>query len=184
MDIPPETRSELMKQKFLHLYWRLCFFKASKDAPPQRSFFGEEADALFRKPWTGDESSRTSLIEELGLLDSYREEREEREEEGGKAERMKRGKSRGGSGRDRERLQDFSEAEEKLEEEAVDEDVAYQRASGARGKMGKRRRRRVVAEEEVGVEEQEQEQEFTKRRRGAKAEGKRRAKRGKTHTEF
>jgi hypothetical protein len=177
MDIPPETRSELMKQKFLHLYWRLCFFKASKDAPPQRSFFGEEADALFRKPWTGDESSRTSLIEELGLLDSYREEREERQEEGGKAERTRRGKSRGGSARDRE-------AEEKLEEEAVDEDVAYQRASGARGKMGKRRRRRVVAEEEVGVEEQEQEQEFTKRRRGAKAEGKRRAKRGKTHTEF
>ena len=73
MDIPEQTRTELMKQKFLHVYWRLSFFKASKDAPPAKSFFGPDADALFQLPWAGDEGSRTSLIEKLGLLDTYKE---------------------------------------------------------------------------------------------------------------
>ncbi|CAE7646431.1 GYG1, partial [Symbiodinium microadriaticum] len=52
--IPPETQTELMKQKFLHVYWRLEFFKASGDAPPAVSFFGAEVDTLFSKTWRGD----------------------------------------------------------------------------------------------------------------------------------
>lgn len=70
LQIPPDTHAELLKQKFLHVYWRLEFFKASGDSPPPVSFFGPEVDALLRKPWRGDTKNRTNLIQSLGLLPS------------------------------------------------------------------------------------------------------------------
>lgn len=179
MDISPETRTELMKQKFLHLYWRLCFFKASKDTPPSKSFFGEDADALFHKPWTGDESSRSNLIEELGLLDSYRE-------------NTKTGvtgaSGRSGRGRANNRGQSQTQQRQRAQYDDVDsqEEEMYESPPTYRGKMSKRRRKPLVVEEVISMESRENENlEAPRSQRGPKAKGKsRRGKKNKTSREI
>lgn len=48
LTIPPATLTELKKQEYVHIFWRIEFFKATGDIPPQRSSFGEETDKIFQ----------------------------------------------------------------------------------------------------------------------------------------
>jgi lipopolysaccharide biosynthesis glycosyltransferase len=44
--IAPETVQKLKSQAFSHLYWRMCFFKATGDAPPVTSVIGDFAQLM------------------------------------------------------------------------------------------------------------------------------------------
>mmetsp|Transcript_11732 Transcript_11732/g.17770 ORF Transcript_11732/g.17770 Transcript_11732/m.17770 type:complete len:440 (+) Transcript_11732:122-1441(+) len=69
ISIPDHTQAELKKQEFVHVFWRLEFFKATGDTPPATSSFGPEVDKLFvRGGWRGGATGTMGLIEKFGLL--------------------------------------------------------------------------------------------------------------------
>lgn len=80
MTIPQHTLIELKKQEYVHVYWRLEYFKATGDIPPEKTFFGGEADEVFKpffknndqinnsKNKKNKKSSSTNFIEKLEII--------------------------------------------------------------------------------------------------------------------
>jgi lipopolysaccharide biosynthesis glycosyltransferase len=130
LTIPSTTLIELKKQEYVHIFWRIEFFKATGDIPPQRSSFGEQADELFRSLLEnmsvggkskdqGKKGKRKNYIEKLDIFfeknQRYQEEdmrlkkEQEREELAKKTEapqvkrKLKQTRSKGQGGRRSER---------------------------------------------------------------------------------
>lgn len=83
LSIPSTTLIELKKQEYVHLFWRIKYFKATGDQPPQRSLFGEEADQLFQSilHHVHNKRQNTNYLEKLDILYDRNKKYQEEEEE-------------------------------------------------------------------------------------------------------
>lgn len=82
LSIPSTTLVELKKQEYVHVFWRIEFFKATGDVPPLRSSFGDEADQLFQSLLKNvkEKKHTKKFIEKLDIFYNRNKKYQEEEE--------------------------------------------------------------------------------------------------------
>jgi lipopolysaccharide biosynthesis glycosyltransferase len=139
VSIPFSTLSELKKQEYVHIFWRIEFFKATGDAPPVVSSFGPEVDEIFQNILSQHQKespsgkkikqeNKQNFIEKLEIL--YERNRQSNEEE------AKSDKVKGKMKPEVEKKQKTrrSEKQKHIEEEEAEEPSRSSRRQGKRRK--------------------------------------------------
>jgi lipopolysaccharide biosynthesis glycosyltransferase len=160
ISIPPSTVSELKKQEYVHVFWRIQFFKATGDVPPLQSFFGSEVDEIMRNLISQSPKENTkkkqenkqSFIEKLDILfernKKYEEKeksndplvREQPEEDERETATKQKTKRRGRQDEEEEREKPRKSTRRQAKKRVVEESKQSQRRGGKQSRQRKGRR--------------------------------------------